>query len=150
MGRQRVTDDHITIVKSQKIQQFLARVPAFVGSHKFSLLSVSNLYAASSAAVNRQKICISQGSFWLINIHPLRVIGSTSGSICGFPLSIFSNKRRGSEVEYSASSCDLLRYNSEYPSSSNFLFNGSSLDQPRRVEAKLSLEKAVFLFLLRF
>ena len=54
-------------------------------------------------------------------------------------------QRRGSGVEYSGSSCNLLHSNSEYLSFSYFRFNGSILDQRGRVESKHSLETAAFL-----
>ena len=83
MGRHRVTDDQIKMVQSQEFQHFLTCVPA--GSHKFWAIVGRRLIQRSSA-VNRQKICISPGSFWFINIYPLCISGNWKViSVCVSP-----------------------------------------------------------------
>ena len=69
MGRQRVTDDQITMVQSQKFQQFLTRVSAFAGTHQF--WAIVGQRRKRSKIFSRKSIeSLYFARFFLVHKHP--------------------------------------------------------------------------------
>ena len=83
IARQRVAEDQITMVKSQKVQQFLARILRFAGTIKSARLSMeSELYTASFSSINQYGISASPGSFRLLLPHKIPTRENKWWQIC--------------------------------------------------------------------